>query len=206
MKLIEAIQRVDRSDANSGYAGDEFFSDLMGQSVYLDVNADRIQCCNLFPWYCTDTWVGGMVYYLDDRPLAFGFQSARKSQETVKYVDTEVLKDAREYVSSLIHGDIIEPHLIDPDEEIGEDYTVAYREQLLTDRGYVDGRAVMYLKAETKAWLAANIEANAYGYTFPGDAKATYRESIIVVEYPDETREAIDIERFKMPYRLGETG
>lgn len=202
MKAIEVLKRVDRSKENIGYVGDEFLSDLMGRELYYYGDNPRLQVYYLAPWYCTDTWVGADVYYLDDRPLAYSFQSARKSKPVFQYVDRDVHRDAREYVATLV-DDVTTVKFIDPEEDFPETYRVGYREQLLTDRGYVDGRAVMYDRVATREWLEANrSKMSSYGFTFPGADSETYKESIIVIEYADETQEAIDIARFEIPLRI----
>lgn len=204
MKLIDALKNVDRSSKNTTWVGEEFYEAVLGQYVYLD-SAPRITGYYLAPWLCTDTWVGGNVYYLDDEPLAWGFQTARKNKEEFRFVDADVLSRARDYLRSLLtdEGTI---SFIDPDEEIGETYGVHYTTQLLDRRGYVNGRTAVYLPVETQEWLKKNVPAKAYGYTFPGADAETYRESILVVEYADETQEAIDIKRFDIPFRVVNSG
>lgn len=146
MKLIDAIKRVDRGPGNNYEASIRHFNGELGINV--DDNQDlfgkRVREHYLIKWYCTDSWVGLRVYYMDDEPVAVSFQKGRKWPEEFEFVSKEAAIKLRDFMLSLDDNDEEEEQfsLIDPDEELPEQYHVSFVQQLLVEEGIYNGQIV----------------------------------------------------------------
>lgn len=144
MKLSELIHKVDRSERNSSSADIDDFSraldldDCMGWHEEFD---KRVKGYFLIRWYCTDTWVGYRVYFMDDEPVAISSQTGRKSDEEIEFVSLEAAQKVKDFIKSLEGEEEFNPTLANMDEEISElTYTVSFSGQLLVDEGFFDGQ------------------------------------------------------------------
>jgi hypothetical protein len=197
MKLIDAIKNVDKSDVWS--IG---FDDLC-EAVDASCNGwsdwaehdKRIKGYPLVKWLCTDTHVGVTIVYFDDEPVAIIQQTARKSGKDWSFLSEEAAEKLRQYALSHVRQDK-KWELIDPNEEIGDTYTVNYGEQLLVKEGLYNGKPVKVLK------------------TFR-DHKDIKRWHDIVIEDADNSKEerfsrkmperVINVKDLKIPYHLEKT-
>jgi hypothetical protein len=99
--------------------------------------------------YCTDTYVGIRVYFLDGELVAISRQSGRKADESFTFIDIESSRRLRDYLVSLMKveetfpSDFIGEGL---DEEIPETYIVEYNTQILQDTGFLNGEEVQIIK------------------------------------------------------------
>lgn len=187
MKLRELIQKVDRSTKNEDAADIDAFCQALDINEWLGWNKDfdeRVKGYALTQWLCTDTHVGMNVYYMDDRPVAVSTQSARKSDVRISFVSLEAAQQVKDFILSLVGADELNPTLCDLEEECGEDYTVNYHSELLTDVGLYEGQEVKVVRR-----------------------KMDYNEHVdewhkVDVILPDGTQERIDLDGFKIPYHL----
>ena len=134
MKLKTIIDNVDKSKKNSDYVN---ISELANEfNIYdnIDDSDERIKSYFFATWQCTDTFVGGRVYFLDDEPVCISWQNARKSDENFAWISNETFQKVHQYIVSLISKDLPEPKLVDFDEELGDGNQVEYSSQLLTDK------------------------------------------------------------------------
>lgn len=100
MKLIDILNRVDRSETNAdtGLAYNDRLFEALGLTCSYESSEQlerRLKAYWLTRWYCTDTWVGTRVYFFDERPVAYSHQPARKSNERFYFVsqaDAEALR------------------------------------------------------------------------------------------------------------------
>lgn len=147
MKIIETIKRVDRSDKNLVWPDLDEFCEEFGiyRDDYIakayDKFAERVKGYHLTKWMCTDTWVGLVVYFLDDEPIAISYQTARKSEKRYTFVNSESADKLMNFILSLLKEDnrnLVE--ILNLDDEIDEFYAVNFTGQLLADEGYVDNR------------------------------------------------------------------
>ena len=107
MLLKEVIAKVDKSKRNQQDVDvddlEESLSNHFGISMSLDYSKGntRVTACWLAYWYCTDTWVGFRVYFLDDNILAVSYQRGRKWDESFTFANSEIKKEFKEYLLSL---------------------------------------------------------------------------------------------------------
>ena len=82
MKLQKIIESLDKSESNRK---ELCYTDLaQGEfNIYDDLDQDwdnpRLTAYRFKEWLCTDTLVGGTILFLDDEPVAQGWQNGRKS-------------------------------------------------------------------------------------------------------------------------------
>ena len=148
MKLIDALRNVDRSD--SQYADREELARELGVSpdlYYHDMPEDfdeRVKAYYVIKWNCTDTWVGLMAIYFDDRLAGYSWQTARRSDREYEFVSEELALELQAYLESTRPKPKF--NIIDPEQEQDEYYTVAYGSQLLADKGVYNGVPVEVVK------------------------------------------------------------
>lgn len=188
MKLRELIAKVDRSDKNEDDADIDAFCQALDINEWLGWNKDfdeRVKGYALTQWLCTDTHVGMNVYFMDDEPVAVSTQSARKSDVYIRFVSEESAIKVRDFILSLVQEDHkFYPTIAALDDEYGEDYTVRYHSELLTDTGFYGGELV---KVQRR--------------------KMDYNEHVddwskVDVLLSDGTLERIHLSDFKIPYHL----
>lgn len=136
MKLKEIIQNLDKSEKNSCYVDiQEFAGREFDINNWFKKEADRIKAYFFLNWYCTDTWVGGRVYFLDDKLIATSWQRGRKCNEEFYWISNEMYKETKKYILSLIEEEDEDKSLdlIDMDSEFDNGFRIEYSSQLLTD-------------------------------------------------------------------------
>lgn len=73
-------------------------------------------------WYCTDTWVGGRIYFYDDEPICVSYQQGRKCGEKFSWLNQEAFDKTHKYILSLIEdNNQLRPTIITNDELTNED-------------------------------------------------------------------------------------
>lgn len=208
MKISEAFELIEKSDRNqTHFVSEQLIELLVGQS-YPEITQpfDRLTGYYLAPWFCTDTCVGLVFYFLDDRPLAAEFLPSRKAKANYEFASQEIFDEARKYVLSLVQDPVPIVSFFDPEKEIGGYFNVNYREQLLDYEGRLDGQPAKYLRNETLEWLHKNVKPFTTVPCLPGGETDVYSESIIMVELENGSRQVIHIDRFKIPYRTTKSG
>lgn len=143
MKTIEALRRVDRSAKNHTDPDVDGFCEELGVPGYFGWSEEfneKVKGYWLTKWYCTDTWVGTVVYYMDGEPVAVSHQEARKSSPEYQFVSEEAASKIRELLFSLLTEEAPTYEIVDLDLEIPETYTVEFNSQLLAKEGFYEGQ------------------------------------------------------------------
>lgn len=137
MKLKEIIEKLDKSEKNSSWIN---ISDIASYEFdinsYFSKESDRIKAYYFLKWYCTDSYVGGRVYFLDDKVIATSWQSGRKCNEDFHWTSKEAYKETRAYILTLVEEEECKSEniqLADFEEEFGDGFPISYSSQLLTD-------------------------------------------------------------------------
>ena len=121
MKLIDIINKIDTSKKDS-WVSLQNIAKQVGIYDYCDGQDSKLQSYFYRKWYCTDTYVGGRVYFLDDLPICVSFQTGRKSDEIFRWISKDAFNWTRTYLLTLVEEDILEYDLIeDLDEDDGID-------------------------------------------------------------------------------------
>lgn len=182
MRHIDAIKRVDRSPNNSTNPNYSEFCDELGItsdycSSWNSKFNKRVRGYYLIKWLCTDTYVGYIVYYLDDEPVAVSWQSARKSDREYEFISKESAEKVRDFILSIQELSVPTFSLLDPNEEIDDFYSVNYTSQLLTNEGFVDGKHCTILEQLEISHILQGA----------------------IVKFDDDTTQLILIRDFKIP-------
>lgn len=147
MKLIDIAKRIDKSTENENWV------DIQELGYELDINVDyteqdRLKSYWIGNWYCTDSYVGYKMYFLDDEPVAFSTQTGRKSDENFEWFSLDCVKKVREYLLSLIvKEEGINVSICDINEEIGDSFKIQFNGEILNkDRVMLNGEKVEILE------------------------------------------------------------
>lgn len=147
MKLIDAIKNVARPDNKHSWElnpdCDSICESLGVAGIYgyfEDNVTSRFKAYPIFEWICTDEHVGLDALYLDGEPVGCSYRPARKASYEVEWISNETASKVREFLLSIV--DRPQFNLMDPDQDIGDDFAVHYVGQNLTKVGTFEGRPV----------------------------------------------------------------
>jgi hypothetical protein len=149
MKLIDAIRNVSRPDSKTPW---DFSVDCDGVNrslnitdpyYYPDALMERFKSYPIYSWNCTDEHVGLHALYLDDVAVGSYYKASRKGEAEVEWLSIDDATKVRNTI--LEYAEVPAIQLIDPDEDIGEDFAVSYARSALTDEGMFEGRPVRAL-------------------------------------------------------------
>jgi hypothetical protein len=123
MKLREAIEKLDKSEKNEGWASPSQLGRQLGVDCWghYDEFEKRVKKYWIKSWLCTDTYVGLAAYYLDDELVAISTQQGRKYDEEFEWVSVELRHKLRTFLLSFEEDDNM-LHVINFDAEIQEPY------------------------------------------------------------------------------------
>lgn len=100
---------------------------------------------HLKQWYCTDTWVGVNVIYLNNSPVAVTNQVEREMNVNIYFLSEEAKNSVKDYLISLYNNqqDYAE-YLTEGDlnEEMGEYFKIEYASQVLYKTAWLNGEQV----------------------------------------------------------------
>ena len=133
MKIKETFEKVVKTEKNMDWVDLTEIAQELNVEYYGYSDDSDIKCYWLGNWKCTDTWVGHRCYFLNDEPLAFSIQKARKSNEEFYFVSEEMATKARNYILSLItKEDEMRINIIkDIEEDIRDGYKINFIDQVL---------------------------------------------------------------------------
>lgn len=129
MNLIEAMRRVDRSDANKASIDFTELSELFNiSSLYGYYNEHTL--LKAYWLVCvldTDTDVGERVYELDGEIVAYSRQTGRKSDEEFYFLNEQAYQDTISYLMTLnMDSGIDDVKFLSSDDEIDATFQVEY--------------------------------------------------------------------------------
>ena len=145
MKLIDAINNIDKSERNTTSADYEDFCNEFGIPDFgnwYDEFDERVKGYYLIRWYCTDTWVGMVVYFFDGVPVGLSTQSGRKSSKEYCFFNKDIVDKMRSFILSIRKPEETNNlyRLVDIEDEIIDDYyTVKYSDEVIEKEGFVGG-------------------------------------------------------------------
>lgn len=168
MKLREIIENIDKSRDKldgSNWTNLENIAAEFDIYEYLNDENERLKSYSYAKWLCTDTHVGGMVYFLDDEPVAVSWQDARKSDEIFQWISKETHQKTYDHLLSLTTKVLNKPDIVDLDEEMDNGFDVDYSGQLLTEEvilketnEIVEVYKVYHSMDEIKKWQTVDIK------------------------------------------------
>lgn len=190
MKLSEIIEKIDKSKENSLDVDVQDFNRYLNLDLpYLfKEDIEHLKAYFIIKWYCTDSWVGIWVYFLNDKSVAIGSQFGRKSDVEIHFINNESTLELRKYLLSFVEDEfsIEKTRLVDIDEEWGNSYTIDYSSQLLTDTGFYKDQPVTVVKKYR-------------------DYKDIDKWSTVDVKLPNDEIVNISMDEFAIPFSIKET-
>ena len=128
----------------------------------------RLKCYFIKKWYCTDSYVGTRVYFLDDEFVAISNQMGRKMNEDFSFVSEKLANKLKIYLESLVENkfnlSIIEDNFLD--KEIPSTFKIEYNSQILHKEAFLNGEKVKIVKTNY-SWKdkAVGEKADRYFHT-----------------------------------------
>ena len=149
MKLIDIANKIDKSNKNESYVNtDQFSSELNYEFDWIE--QDRLKAYWIGNWYCTDSYVGYRMYFLDDEPVAFSTQVGRKCNEIFNWFSKELALKTRDYLISIMPNnkeDDLNFNLCDINKDVGGNYKIEYNSQILNpDKAVYNGKPIKILE------------------------------------------------------------
>lgn len=178
MKLSEIALKIDKSENNEDWVSIKKIGELFDLSIWNHKENERLKCFWIGNWRCTDTWVGYKMYFLDDEPVAYSTQSARKSDEHIMWFSKETSSKVKDYLISLMEyeDEYCQLDYCDINEDIGEGYTIHYNDNV-TNWSYAT------LNSQPIKFIERIRETPDYG--IDTQVKILYNEEEIVVDITD---------------------
>ena len=148
MKLIDIASKIDKSKKNESFVDTTDFSLELGYEFDW-VEQNRFKAYWIGNWYCTDSYVGYRIYFLDDEPVAFSIQEGRKCRKNFKWFSKELALKVRNYLISIIpkREEDINFNLCDINEDVGDSYKIQFNSQILNpDNAMFNGQPIKILE------------------------------------------------------------
>ena len=147
------------------------------------VNQERLKGYWIGGWQCTDTWVGYVIYFLDDEPVGWSSQAGRKCDTDYEWFGEQSADKVRKYILSLMQDKNSSVNLIDLNVEIGSGYQINFNSQIL------HGTNVLYKGKD--ATIVTKIKHTDYGI-----------DQLVEIKYSDGTLETVMIEKLQFKFNL----
>lgn len=128
--MMDIARNIDKSEKNESYVDLEVLQQELELPVYGYAKQDRLKAYWVDNWYCTDSWVGGRLYFFDDEPVAYSYQQGRKWPEKFAWFSREAAEKVRDFVQNL-HKVELRVDLLDLNKDVGNSYKLEYNDQVL---------------------------------------------------------------------------
>ena len=145
--LKQLIEKASQLPKKEYELWDENLLSAVGLDAYYHNYDDPVNLTtnHLKQWYCTDTWVGINVIYLNNHPVAVTNQIGRKCDVNIYFLSEEAKNLVKEYLLSLYSNqqDYSE-YLTEDDlnEEMGDYFKIEYSSQVLYKTAWLNGEQV----------------------------------------------------------------
>ena len=143
-QLIEKASQLPKQEYN---LCDEDLLSAVGLDIYYHNYDDPVNLTtnHLKQWYCTDTWVGIDVIYLNNSPVAVTNQVGRKMDVNIYFLSEEAKNSVKDYLISLYNNQQdCADYLTEDDlnEEMGDYFKIEYSSQVLYKTAWLNGEQV----------------------------------------------------------------
>lgn len=151
MKLIDIINRLDKSEDNESYIDiQELAYNEFDLSIRY-IEKHKLKAYWIGGWYCTCEYVGYRVYFFDNEPVAISIQKARKCDEEFKWFSEELAMKVKKYLLDLVIEEEVEDRydICDINEDIGESYKISFNNQISSinrDKATLNGEPIEILE------------------------------------------------------------
>lgn len=159
MKLRDIIEQIDKTQTSSVEARKIFNAVDLSYSYDIDDDKleERLRAYYVHKWYCTDTWVGYMLYFLDDEFVATSLQTARKNDTNFKFASKEAFEKVRKFLETLSVPPESEYDLVDLEDVIDEEQPVHFSGEILSPYVNYKGQKVQVVNRRLEGdWMYQN--------------------------------------------------
>lgn len=133
MTFKEIAQKIDKSNTNKCYnVLDAVCPELELYDNFFDcVEQARLTAYWIGAWYDTEGWCGHRLYFLDNEPVAYSFQSDIGYTEQFYWFGRECALKVRDYLLSLLPAKDVKVATVGVEKEFGNGFHVPYSSQVL---------------------------------------------------------------------------
>lgn len=146
---MEISRKIDKSKSNEAYVDITDFDDEFNFNFDY-IEQERLKAYWIGNWYCTDSYVGWRMYFLDEEPVAVSSQLGRKSSETFEWFSRELALKVKAYLISIMvkqNEDELNIKLCNLNEDVGDSYKIEFNSQILDYKNVVyQGKSVEILE------------------------------------------------------------
>lgn len=121
MKIKEIINDIKKNYNNECWVSVQDLAENIGLNVFIDKENEKIKAYYFVHWLCTDTHVGGKIYYYEDDPVAISWQQTRKGDEDLYWLNKDAFIKVKDYLFSLCEFNL---KCIDKDEDLEEKFNI----------------------------------------------------------------------------------
>lgn len=191
MNILDMIEVI-KEKRGPSWAHNDLYQDLTGLYEHLDYDESNSRITEAYykKWLCTDTWVGGKVYFLDEEAVAISWQPARKSKEEIYWLSRELALKTKEYLATLVEEPdtftVIGPDQLDVEFD-PKGYSVSYGNSLLSK--------TLYRRSDDTPCTVHREAGFRNYYHLPVE-----EWSKVNVVWEDGTKERVDLKDFYIPW------
>ena len=143
-QLVDKASQLPKKEYN---LWDEDLLSAVGLDIYYHNYDDPVNLTtnHLKQWYCTDTWVGIDVIYLNNSPVAVTNQVGRKMDVNIYFLSEEAKNSVKDYLISIYNNQQdCADYLTEDDlnEEMGDYFKIEYSSQVLYKTAWLNGEQV----------------------------------------------------------------
>ena len=143
-QLVDKASQLPKKEYN---LWDEDLLSAVGLDIYYHNYDDPVNLTtnHLKQWYCTDTWVGIDVIYLNNSPVAVTNQVGGKMDVNIYFLSEEAKNSVKDYLISLYNNQQdCADYLTEDDlnEEMGDYFKIEYSSQVLYKTAWLNGEQV----------------------------------------------------------------
>lgn len=187
MDLNAIIKKINKSNDNEEWVDLYRISQELNINLYDydDVNHDQTELKSYWMgrWYCTDTYVGFKIYFLEDKPVAISHQYARKSDEEFEWFNEEDATKVKDYILSLAKNNELSINIVDINKEVGEGFKINFNSQI------IDKDNISYNGQKVK--IKEYIKESPYGI-----------DRDLIIEFENGKTERVNINNLTFGFRI----
>lgn len=149
MKLIDIANKIDKSKKNESHINITDFDSEFNINLDCYIEQDRLKAYYIGNWYCTDSYVGWRMYFLDNEPVAISFQQGRTFDEEFEWFNKDKALKVRDYLLSLMlrGNDDLNFTTCDLSDDIGEGFSIEFNSQILNpDKATYQGNPIKIIE------------------------------------------------------------
>lgn len=152
MKIKDVIKNISKEKSNEDWVDIPEFAwnnfDLnVDYDCIMETKQDRLKCYWLYKWYCTDTYVGCKVYFLDSEAVAISTQRGRKYDEEIEWLSEESALKVRDYLISFTLKESTTFNICDLEKDIGDSFKLYFNNEVfIGQEALLEGKGVVIVK------------------------------------------------------------